>query len=337
MKKFRDGRIRHISIILTLFLFSVIGQVQIVNADPLPPPIVTGNSLELCLNSRYSQHSLGKTAPNSQQLSNILWAAGKAPVTGSYRNIYAVTSAGTYLYDPIGHSLSWYSNEVVKDSDGPLAIRYETELDFDSGLSFMPATLAAISLWKSSESPVSSCPKGLGYTKARLFFGGVQSVKGLTPTLVVHSSIAQGQPGWLPDPSTAGTNKIEDVLASLKYTSNFAQASLTLQQISQILWAGYGCTNHSPSSKAGLTVPSAYAKYYLTQSIYLVNENDVYRYHNRNPNTNLATRDHRIEQLGSTGGEVGQRSADVRGSLRDAVNGLPGAPCYVILCLDPSS
>jgi hypothetical protein len=118
------------------------------------------------------------------------------------------------------------------------------------------------------------------------------------------------------------------VLGNLKYTSSFTQTNLTLPQISRILWAGYGCTPHTIGSKAGLTVPSALANYYLTQRIYLANENGVYRYHNRtSPGTDLATRDHRIEQI---------NAADVRGALQSAVSGLPQAPCYVILCLNSS-
>jgi len=293
-----------------------------IGVGPLPSPIVTENCVEICLNSRYSQHSLSGTATD-QQISNILWAAGKAPFTGTYRNIYVITPAGTYLYDPVGHSLIWYSSEVV--SGAAFAIRYESELDFDSGVSFMPAMLASVSLWKSTQSPVASCPKGLGYPTTRLFFG-VQAVKGLTSALSAHSSIPQGQPGWLPDPCTTGENNLEEVLGSLKYVSSFTQTNLTLQQISQILWAGYGCTAHTTTnSKAGLTVPSAYANYYLTQRIYLANENGVYRYHNRNPGTDTTKRDHRIEQI---------NAADVRGALQSAVSGLPRAPCYVILCLN---
>ena len=297
---------------------------MLIGIGPLPPPIVTGNSVEICLNSRYSLHSLSGTATD-QQISNIVWAAGKAPYTGTYRNIYVVTPTGTYLYDPVGHSLSWYSSEVV--SGGAFAIRYDRELDFDAGVSFMPALLASVSLWRSTQSSVASCPRGLGYPTTRLFFG-VQAVKGLTSTLAAHSSVPAGQPGWLPDPCTAGDNKLEEVLGNLNYTSSFTQTNLTLQQISQILWAGYGCTAHTTSNnKAGLTVPSAYANYYLTGRIYLANENGVYRYHNRNPSADTTKKDHRIEQI---------KAADVRGALQSAVSGLPRAPCYVILCLNSS-
>jgi hypothetical protein len=326
-----------LSIIATLVLLAMPGQFHVAEAatmstasdaistdtGPLPPPIVTGNSVETCLNSRYSQHSLSGTASN-YQISNVIWAAGKAPFTGTQRDIYVATPAATYLYDSNSHSLSFDSNDVR--DDGAFAIIYESELDFDTGVSFMPALLASVSLWNSSESPVASCPKGLGYPKARLIFG-VQSGRGLTTNLAVHCSVPEGEAGWLPDPSTVGDNSIEEVLANLKYVSSFAQTNLTLQQISQILWAGYGCTDHTPSGKAGLTVPSAWANYYLTRSIYLANENGVYRYHNRNPSTDLTTRDHRIEQI---------NSADVRDSMQSAVSGLPQAPCYVIICLDSS-
>jgi hypothetical protein len=190
----------------------------------------------------------------------------------------------------------------------------------------MPALLASVSLCNSTESPVASCPKGIGYPKARLIFG-VQSGRALTTNLTVHCSVPEGQPGWLPDPCTVGDNSIEQVLANLNYVSSFAQTNLSLHQISQILWAGYGCTDHTPSGKAGLTVPSAWAIYYLTRSIYLANENGIYCYQNRNPVIDLTTRDHRIEQI---------KSADVRSHLQSAVGGLPQAPCYVIICLDAS-
>jgi hypothetical protein len=285
----------------------------------LPEPILAKKSVEICLNSRYSDHNPTGTA-SDQQLSNVLWAAGKAPVTGTFRDIYVATPTATYLYDPGTNSLNWYSKDMA--DKGAFVMSFEKELDFDAGLSYMPAILASISLWGSTESSVSSCPM-----RSKLYFG-VQDVRGFTSELVAHSSLPENEDGWLPDPKTTGDKALEEVLANLKYTSNFSQTNLTRQQISQILWAGYGCTPHDSSNgRAGLTVPSAIARYYLTGTIYLVNENGVYRYHNRNPDTDLTTRDHRLERINSD---------DVRGSLQSAVSGLSQAPCYVILCLAPS-
>jgi hypothetical protein len=262
------------------------------------------------------------------------------PVVGSYRDIYALTPTGTFLYDPNGHSLKWYSGEVT--SEGAFSIRYEAELAFDAGVMYMPAMLASVSLCNSTEAAMACCPKGLGLPKTRLFFG-VQAGKGLTSAPAVRSSVPQGQSGWLPDPSSAGTDSLEEVVANLKYTDSFAQTNLTPQQVSQILWAGYGCTAHTTTNgKAGLTVPSAYANYYLTRSIYIVKEDGVYRYLNRNPPTNTGTKDHKIEPVVAAADSRGKppadpQPADPRLRLQSAVAGLPQAPCYVILCLDSAN
>ena len=285
----------------------------------LPEPIMTGQSVEICLNSRYSDHDPVGTATD-QQISNVLWAAGKAPVTGTFRNIYVATPNGTYLYNPDDNSLSPYSEDTA--DRGAFVMSYERELAFDAGLTYMPAILASVSLWGSPGVSVSNCPM-----RSKLYFG-VDEVRGLTSEVVAHSSLPETDEGWLPDPRTTGDDKIETVLANLKYTGNFSQTNLTREQISQLLWAGYGCTAHQVAyNRKGLTVPSAIARYFLTGTIYLVNENGVYRYHNRNPDADLTTRDHRLERI---------KSGDVRGNLRSAVAGLSRAPCYVVLCLKSS-
>jgi hypothetical protein len=332
---------RAIAAILTVMAWPVLCWAQGIAAGSLPAPIVTHNSVETCLNSRSSQHSLSKTAGTIQQISNILWAAGRAPITGSYRNIYLATPNGTYLYDPTAHSLRWYSKDVP--SDGGFNIVCDAERPFDAGVMFMPALLASVSLARSTESAVAGCPKGIGYPKARLIFG-VQAVSPLTTQLAAHCSTPQGQAGWLPDPCTAGNDSLEEVLANLKYGGSFTDANLPLQQVSQVLWAGYGCTAHTTSNgRAGLTVPSAYANYYLSRGIYLVNEDGVRRYQNRDASASQSTRDHRLEPVAASssarrpGGEPNPEPADARAALRSAVTGLPKAPCYVILCLDSAN
>lgn len=283
--------------------------------ETLPQPIMTDNSVEICLNSRYSDHSLFGTA-NNQQIANVLWACGKAPVTGSYRNIYITKPSGEYQYNPDTHSISRRSDQQV--IGGAFVIDCESDLPIDTGIAYMLATLSSVSLWKSSEPAVASCPK-----QTSLYFG-VQNVKGLTSELVAYSSVKQGDPGWLPDPTMDGQNRFEEVLADLNYINKFSSKNLTLQQISQLLWAGYGCTPHITSNgRMGLTVPSAMANYYLTGKIYLVSENGIHRYHNRNPSTDLTTRDHRIETINSD---------DIRRNLQNAVTDLPEAPCYVVVC-----
>ena len=301
----------------------------------LPTPALAGQSVEICLNSRQSTGSL-TGALSVQQLSNILWAAGKAPLLGTTRKITVAAQAGvtglenggTYSYDPITHSLARVSSTLSNQST--LKVSWEIGQDglaFDAGLIYMPSILAAVSSWGGSP-VVSAWPKQLD-----ILFGSDSSLK-LNPECVARSSVPQGQTGWLPDPSTTGTDKIGDVLANLKYTSSFGQSNLTLQQVSQLLWAGYGCTPHKDAR--GVTTPSAMGQLYYTGTIYLLNENGVFRYHNRQPSDNFFvnpaqrtgyfnTRDHRLEQLGTV---------DYRASLKSAVSGLPQSPCYIILSLD---
>ena len=153
-----------------------------------------------------------------------------------------------------------------------------------------------------------------------LYFG-VRDVAGLTDELAVTSS-----DGSLLDPRTCGNNSVEDVIANLKYTDNFTGKDISPEDLSQILWAGYGCTPHTTyNGRGGLTVPSWCAEYYLTGNIYVVDQDGVSRYHNRNPGSDLTTRDHRLERI---------RAGDVRDGLLAAVRDLPDAPCYVVLCLD---
>lgn len=279
-------------------------------AGPLLPPIVTGNSAELCMNSRVSRHSgLGGTATD-QQISNVLWAAGRAPFVGSYRTIQLKTPNATYIYHPEDHSLEYYSSGAVSNA---IRINYERELDFDAGVSYVLALWASVSLWAGTSAQVASCPQ-----MSDLNFG-INTVPGLTSQLVAVSS-----DGSLPDPVTDGPNNLEEVLDGLRLSDEFrADLDLTPQRLSQVLWAGYGCTPHmTANNRAGLTVPSWQAGYFLTNRIYVVDAR-VSQYCNR-VGTNLATRDHRLELV---------QDADVRAGLRQALPDLPVAPCYVVLCL----
>jgi hypothetical protein len=94
---------------------------------------------------------------------------------------------------------------------------------------------------------------------------------------------------------TNGTNRLEEVLAQVRLHRRLrTNPELSVQQLSQLLWAAYGCTPHmTASSRAGLTVPSWMAEYFQTNRIYVVKDR-VYRYCNR-AGSNLATRDHRLE------------------------------------------
>jgi SagB-type dehydrogenase family enzyme len=71
----------------------------------------------------------------------------------------------------------------------------------------------------------------------------------------------------LPDPSLDSPNSIEAMLAGRRSVRQYSDRALTLDEISQILWAGQGITN----DRGFRTTPSAGALYPL--SLYLVVEN----------------------------------------------------------------
>ena len=281
-------------------------------AGPLPPPIDTGLSTALCFNSRVSMHSGLYGTATDQQISNVLWAAGRAPITGAYRTIRISTGEGTYTYHPEDHSLEYYSGETVSNA---FRINYDRELDFDAGVSYAMALAASVSLWTGTQSQVASCPQ-----IADLNFG-IRSVPGLTDELVAVSS-----DGTLPDPQTDGDDSFSEVVSNLAVRDHFPPGLLTQAEVSQLLWAGYGCTPHTTANgRGGLTMPSWMADYFLTGRIYLVHDS-VLRFCNR-VGSNLATRDHRLELV---------QEADVRDAVKEQLGDLTTPSCYVLLCLTAS-
>ena len=276
----------------------------------LPAPTLTGRSVALCLNSRVSKHIGLRGSATTEQIASILWAAGRAPVTGSHRTIYLKTIAGTSVYLLQDNTLQAHSTEKVLNA---MRVNYDRELDFDAGVSYMCALLASVSLWTDTSAQLAGCPQ-----VGDLNFG-VGDVPALTDELVAKSS-----DGSLPDPSTDGADKLEDVLAGLSLDAELRpDLDLTPQELSQLLWAAYGCTPHRTiTGRAGLTVPSWVAQYFLTNRIYVVDAR-VSRYCNRQ-GSSMASRDHRLELV---------QDADVRPAVLQALPDLPAAPCYVLLCL----
>ena len=283
--------------------------------DQVRPEEITGSmdSLETLLNSRESYHSGWEGEAPQEWRSYVLMAADSAPVTGSYRDIYVTLPDGKYLYNADTGALTY--KEDGDSGDAAFFFSYDRELDFDAGTSYMFAILASVSLWDEPEPQLSSIPM-----QENLYFGMIE-VEELTSELAATSS-----DGSLPNPKTTGNSSFEEIMDDIRYTSEFSQENIMLSDLSQILWAGYGCTPHTTYNKrAGLTVPSWRAEYFLTENIYVVNQEGVYKYHNRKPSGDMDTRDHRIEQI---------QTEDIRKELRESITGLPDAPCYIILCLD---
>jgi len=317
---------------ITLILVAA-GSLVFGQVESLPAPVVHGNSFEIISNSRYSSHSGFTTALSDTVLSNVLWAMNRVPSFGSgYREFYVATPSNVYLYDPVAHALDVHlAGNHRYSSSSAFEIGVAVERNEEAGLAIAAGLLAGDAFWSRGSGTVTSCPMAFAANYANSNWNpnhtilmvdvfGRMSVTGLTDSCVAISSDST-----LPRPATSAADTFEVVMADLGQDSVFDPAVLPLQDLSQLLWAGYGVTPHMPIGKRGLTIASAVANYYLTQHVYLVGDTAVFRYHNRlPPGTNMSTSDHRLQLV---------TSGNRRDSLRAASARIPrAAPAYIVVC-----
>ena len=119
----------------------------------------------------------------------------------------------------------------------------------------------------------------------------------------------------LPKPLNKGNVSFEEVIFRRRSQRSFEQKDLSLQQISQLLWAGQGIT--AEKGFYGLrAAPSAGALYPI--EIYLLAKNGLFHYL---PNG------HKLESLGEQ---------DLRGTLADSSSGqvaISQAPVNIVVCV----
>jgi hypothetical protein len=317
---------------ITLILVAA-GSLAFGQVESLPAPVLHGNSFEVISNSRYSSHSGFTTALSDTVLSNVLWAMNRVPSFGSpYREFYVATPANVYLYDPASHVLNVHlAGNHRYSNNSAFEVGVAVERNEEAGLAIEAGLIAGDAFWSRGSGTVTSCPMAFAANYANSNWSpnhtilmvdvfGRMSVTGLTDSCVAISSDST-----LPRPATSAADTFEVVMADLGQDSVFDPSVLPLQDLSQLLWAGYGVTPHMPIGKRGLTVASAVANYYLTQHIYLVGDTAVFRYHNRlPPGTNMSTSDHRLQLV---------TSGDRRDSLRAASTRIPStAPAYIVVC-----
>jgi len=102
----------------------------------------------------------------------------------------------------------------------------------------------------------------------------------------------------LPRPNLKGTLSVEEALARRRSIRSFTEVKLTLEEISQLLWAAQGITREETGFR---TAPSAGALYPL--EVYLVTEDGLFHY---------MPQGHGLETLGDS---------DLRGQLSRAALG----------------
>jgi len=99
----------------------------------------------------------------------------------------------------------------------------------------------------------------------------------------VDSSVLKGGRGKvkeenikLPRPKTTGKMSLEEAIVNRHSVRSFSKKELSLDEISQLLWAAYGPRDVDSVTGASKTVPSAGALYPM--EIYLVSPNGVFHY-----------------------------------------------------------
>ncbi len=302
-------------------------------AIPLPPVRPNPFSSEIVINSRISYHGGYSGTLSTEILSNVLWAAARAPMAGSTRTIYAALPENVYRYDETTHTLLVHeTGNHLSEPNLAFEVGVAGELIEDAGIALHYAHLAACAFWVTTSDQPSCCPKESAATWANSSWNPQSSVHMVnsygrmgTVSGITGQAVAQSSDGSLPDPATDGATLLEEGLANLVYGDQFSTGELTLTELSQIAWASYGCTaHHAFNGKAGLAAASSVARYFLTGRIYLVRSSGVDRYHVRLPSGNESSRDHRIETV---------TSGDRRPQLRSALPDLPQtAPNYFVFC-----
>jgi SagB-type dehydrogenase family enzyme len=118
---------------LSMFVLGIMSTAMAASAEmlPLPPPITEGGMpLMQALKERHSTREFSNKALPMQLLSDLLWAAngvnrpesGKrtAPTARDMREIqvYVTLANGTYLFDPVAHSLKRVSERDLRGLAG---------------------------------------------------------------------------------------------------------------------------------------------------------------------------------------------------------------------------
>jgi len=312
--------------------------VLLAQVESLPAPVVHGNSFEILSNSRYSIHSGFDSTLSRQVLSNVLWAMNRVPHLGSYRDFYVATPENVYWYDSTAHALVVHMSGDLRYSPGAaFEVGIACARHEEAGFAVQAGLLAGTAFWNHDSAVVASCPMKYAALHADSFWNPAESIKivdvfGRAVTNGLMDSLqARSSDSTLPRPRTSGPDTFEVLMSNWHQDSLFSPVSPSLNDVSQILWAGNGVTPHlTYNNRRGTTIPSADALYYLTRLIYLVREDGVWRYNNRRPpGTDLTTSDHRLELV---------VSGDRRPQLRSASSRIPStAPVYVVVCaLDTS-
>jgi len=307
-------------------------------SESLPGRELHAHSFELLSNSRYSVHSGFNGPLPVQVMANVLWAMEQMPRLGGCRELYVATAENVYRHDPQHNRLEVHlAGDRRYSSGSAFEVGIAVGRHEECGMMIQAGLLAGTAFLSDSGGQVVSCPMKWAADHANTSWDpehgilmvnvfGLADADGLDTLLVARSSDST-----LPDPHVRGPDTFELVLGDFRQDSTFAPYALSLETVSQLLWAAYGVTPHlTYNGRAGVTVPTAVAAFHLTGRIFLVQDVGVDRYHNRRPpGTGLTTRDHRLERV---------ITGDRRPDLRQTCPRIPStAPAYFVVCVSDTS
>jgi len=266
----------------------------------------TSFPLEQTVSRRQSIRSYTDENISSQQLLEALWAA-YGRVNG-HRNvprigydysliIFPVNETGSYLYVPENNSLVVHDPNVNKETIRPHNQNWPSN-----------ASVVLVVVWNQTKmdngyfaSAEAGCLVQNVYLAAASLNLGTCSVGGvdseglrkdlkLPSTLIPLLVIPLGYPakpypsagpnydlmiGNLP-PVQYGELSFEDSLKNMLFTRKWSAEDLSLQELSQLLWAAYGYTNVTHMATYHRTTPSSQGIYPIV--VYVSNATGVYQY-----------------------------------------------------------
>ena len=263
-------------------------------------------SLEQIISRRQSIRSYTSENISNTQLLEVLWAAygyanghrGVPQIGYDYSlTIFAVNETGSYRYIPENNSL------VVHD----LSVNKETIRPHDSSWP-SDASVVLVVVWnktRMSNQYFASAEAGclvqnvylaaasqnlgtccVGSINSEGLRNDLQLPSTLTPLLVMPLGYPTNpypaaspnydfMTGNLP-PVQYSESSFEDAVRNMTFARKWSEENLSMQELSQLLWAAYGYTNITHKDTYHRTTPSAYGIYPLT--IFVSNATGIFQY-----------------------------------------------------------
>jgi hypothetical protein len=188
---------------------------------------------------------------------------------GGERKVYLAEKKGlfTWTKDKLE---ALKEGDLRTDKTACFQLGFSSENVLDSGISLIIAQLASISLWQGFGIELASCPRLTDTHKAEKGWG-------VDLDIVISFGFRRVQKNELElEVLDEGFN---EVLKRVRFHRGFSDSRLRGDEIELLLWAAYGYNGHQAfDGKPGLTVPSAHARYYLKDGIYVIRGGEISKY-----------------------------------------------------------